>query len=239
MMKQRIKILIASVLLLQVPLFAMEKRIKLNDPIPVLPQDMNWAILEQLIVQTDFADIPQALKSFALTSKENNNFINNPNTTRDLINLLNQRTKNKVRAAEIMHTAGAQKWLKTEHLKTDEGKKEFAQAREDEQKFIEFISAFNPNLGVNPNLEEIKKYITMGINVNAGDKRGDTALMWAASWGNPAIVKLLLPVPGININAVDKYGYTALDLATRNGNYKARELLQAVGAKTGAELKNK
>ena len=230
---QRMRIFIACALLLQVPVFAMD--------IPQLTQDMNWPILEQLIIQTNLAAIPETLKAIAFTSKKNNNFIssviNNAKTTEELINLLNKRAQNKVRAAEVLKTQRSKEWL-AEYLKKAEGQTEFKQVRKDEQEFIKRVSV------INPNLEEIENYIIQGVNINIVDDMSSanwsvrwgntscTALMWAAIWGPSETVKLLLAVPGINKNAVNKYGRTALDLATRRGNPEVIALLKAAGAKS-------
>ena len=52
-----------------------------------------------------------------------------------------------------------------------------------------------------------------GINVNATDKDGHSALMGAAILGNTDAVKLLLEADGINVRATDKRGRTALTCA--------------------------
>ena len=250
MMKQSMRIFIACGLLLQVSVFTMEPEPAESNPaypISALPQDMNWSILEQSIAM-NYHDIPPVLQRLVLTSKKNANFINSPETTKKLINLLNERTKNKARAAEILNTAGAKAWLDKhrataeivntagakawldKYRVTDEHSKAFEQARADEQTFIELVSA------VKPNLEKIKNYITKGINVNVVDETGWPALLYAAYNGETEIVKLLLSVPGINVNAPVKNGGTILDIVIIReswvgGLLEIIELLKAAGAK--------
>jgi ankyrin repeat protein len=75
------------------------------------------------------------------------------------------------------------------------------------------------------------------INVNAQNKKGETALMRAVRLGNVESVRLLLGA-GANPNAADKVGDTAYVLAYENGNTEIEELLitDAVHKKTPAEL---
>ena len=48
-----------------------------------------------------------------------------------------------------------------------------------------------------------------GIDVNAQDEDGETALMIASQWDKSEVVKLLLAKDGIDVNAQDTYGFTA------------------------------
>ena len=77
------------------------------------------------------------------------------------------------------------------------------------------------------NLNEIKRLIDAGINVNAVDKNGYTALIIAARDGNLAIVKALLKDQRINVNAV-ACGDTALIMATHCGHAAIVEALLRV-----------
>ena len=56
-----------------------------------------------------------------------------------------------------------------------------------------------------------------GLDVNAVDDAGYTALMWAASGGYTETVTALLAAPGLDVNAVDGAGYTALIWAASGG----------------------
>ena len=67
--------------------------------------------------------------------------------------------------------------------------------------------------------------------MNAKDKHGWTALMWAASYNAVDAAKLLIAA-GANINAKDKNGKTALTYALENdASDVADVLLNAVGAR--------
>ncbi|KAH6903958.1 ankyrin repeat domain-containing protein 28 [Coprinopsis sp. MPI-PUGE-AT-0042] len=57
-----------------------------------------------------------------------------------------------------------------------------------------------------------------GIDLDAEDNDGMTALLLACDWGYLEAVKLLLEFPGIDINAVDDGGRTALICATSEGH---------------------
>jgi len=75
------------------------------------------------------------------------------------------------------------------------------------------------------------------INVNAQNKKGETALMRAVRLGNVESVKLLLAA-GANPNTADKVGDTAYTLAYENDNREIAKLLTAAAAqpKTQAVL---
>jgi hypothetical protein len=75
------------------------------------------------------------------------------------------------------------------------------------------------------------------INVNAQNKKGETALMRAVRLGNVDSVRLLLGA-GANPNAADKVGDTAYVLAYEKGNAEIEKLLTAAAAqqKTQAAL---
>ncbi|KAH6903926.1 ankyrin repeat-containing domain protein [Coprinopsis sp. MPI-PUGE-AT-0042] len=76
---------------------------------------------------------------------------------------------------------------------------------------------------------------TPGIDINAKDKRGWTALMHAAHFTCADVMKPLLEVPGIDINTVSIDGDTALSLASRYGDEEMVELLLAsLGAVPGS-----
>ena len=220
-MIKNIKIILCSVLITHA-LFAMD--------IAQLPSDLNWPILEQLLQQTELQNVHQVIKKIALISKKNNAFINRSDTIENIINLLNVRTENKVRAAELIKTKAFKEWL-DKYLKKEEGKKDFAQAREDEQKFIKLVSSV-----AKPNLEEIKNYLNKGINVNAVMPSGESALFMASGNGLSDAVALLLSVPGINVNAAHN-GLTPLDLASTLGLVSVIPVLKAAGAKSAKELK--
>jgi ankyrin repeat protein len=63
-----------------------------------------------------------------------------------------------------------------------------------------------------------------GAAVDAGDRRGSTALVWAAARGNKEIVELLLS-RGANANAKDQGGFNALYYAASSGHLELVKLL--------------
>ena len=67
-----------------------------------------------------------------------------------------------------------------------------------------------------------------GLDVNAADEEGSTALMLAAARGHTETATVLLAASGLDVNAVDGRGYTALMLAVMTA------LLQPLGR--GAEV---
>ena len=73
----------------------------------------------------------------------------------------------------------------------------------------------------------VKALIDRGANVNAANKYGSTALMWAA--GQTPNVKLLLD-HGADVKARATDGVTALVVAARLGNGDAMQLLIAAGS---------
>jgi len=71
-------------------------------------------------------------------------------------------------------------------------------------------------------------YIKEGVDINAKDNNGYTALMWASSNGNTAIVQQLIAA-GADINAKNNYGNTALLWASRRGHTLVVKQLIAAG----------
>jgi len=87
------------------------------------------------------------------------------------------------------------------------------------------------------NKEAIKLLISVGVNLNAKNKNGETALMKASVNGNEDIVKLLIKI-GADINAKNKYGSTALMYASANNYKEMVDLLKRYGAKDVNESLN-
>ena len=71
-----------------------------------------------------------------------------------------------------------------------------------------------------------------GLDVNARNERGDTALVIAARDGRDALVEILLN-NGADPNLRTKAGYSALTIAKENGHANVAERLVAHGAKQG------
>ena len=84
-----------------------------------------------------------------------------------------------------------------------------------------------------PRTAIVEMLIAAGIDVNATDIYGKTALMMAAEMGRIDIVKLLLAAPDIDVNATDNDGYNALQHNALKFPYNAAmaELLLAAGVK--------
>ncbi len=66
-------------------------------------------------------------------------------------------------------------------------------------------------------------------DVNAYRKGSEPALVWAADYGTPMVVKALL-ARGAKVDARVKGGLTALDFASQNGHEENLRLLLAAGA---------
>ena len=79
--------------------------------------------------------------------------------------------------------------------------------------------------------EAVKSAVESGADVNAKDKDGKTALMYASERGFEDIVRYLLNQKGIDINARDSGGKTALIYATEKGRAEIVKLLKTAGAK--------
>lgn len=66
-------------------------------------------------------------------------------------------------------------------------------------------------------VEKVRSQIEAGVNIEATDSYGQTALHWAAKYDSAEIVQLLLDA-GANINAKDEDGDTPLQNAKKNTN---------------------
>ena len=88
------------------------------------------------------------------------------------------------------------------------------------------------NCAMLENLEGIKDALERGADIDAKDKQGDNALIWAAYKGNTVIVRFLIE-KGANVNAKNIYGWDALVYAERECNAKMIELLKESCVKRG------
>ena len=86
------------------------------------------------------------------------------------------------------------------------------------------------------NVSQVEEAIINGANVNAKDKSGFTALIWAAKEGHIKIVELLLK-HNADVNIKDKYGRTALFWASARGYTETTELLLKHRADVNAKNK--
>ena len=91
----------------------------------------------------------------------------------------------------------------------------------------------NWDIATRGNTEQIKQLIAEGMEVDALDKEGMTALYRAAHNDQKETVLLLLG-KGANVNIRDKWGNTPLDVTL---NDAVADLLRKHGGKTGEELK--
>lgn len=78
-------------------------------------------------------------------------------------------------------------------------------------------------------LQQVRAMLSAGINVNAKNTTGRTALMGAAYYGNRSIVRELV-VEGVDVNLADEQGKTALMLAVANNRLQVVEVLLNAGA---------
>jgi hypothetical protein len=79
------------------------------------------------------------------------------------------------------------------------------------------------------NLNEIRRLLANGVNVNCKDEEGWTPLFWAQLGNQPEAVQLVLE-RGANVDAKDKAGYTALHQAAVAGRDQVMEVLLRYGA---------
>ena len=79
----------------------------------------------------------------------------------------------------------------------------------------------------------LKALLSQGVNINAADNDGETALMEAADGRNVEVVRVLI-ANGANVNAADEDGETALMIAADDGTAETVRLLIEAGANVNA-----
>jgi ankyrin repeat protein len=82
----------------------------------------------------------------------------------------------------------------------------------------------------------VRRLLGTGVDVNAAQVDGTTALHWAAYHDDTETVALLVQA-GANVNAVNRYGVPPLAQACTNGNSGVVKLLLEAGADANATLK--
>ena len=82
----------------------------------------------------------------------------------------------------------------------------------------------------------VRTLLTGGVDVNATQIDGTTALHWAAHYDDAETAALLVKA-GANVNAANRYGVPPLALASTNGNAAVVRLLLEAGADANATMK--
>ncbi len=86
------------------------------------------------------------------------------------------------------------------------------------------------NAAMDGQTERVATLLRQGVDVNAANSHGQSALMWAAAFGRADVVRLLLG-RGVSVDTRDKvHGRTALLYAAQNGQTAAIDMLLARGA---------
>lgn len=84
----------------------------------------------------------------------------------------------------------------------------------------------------------MQPYIARGVDLNAADYDGRSALHLAAAEGQDEVLRYLI-AQKVELNPRDRWGYTPLDDALRHKREGAAALLRKAGAQSHSELENK
>ena len=91
-----------------------------------------------------------------------------------------------------------------------------------------------PYAAFSGNIEDVKKALDAGADVNAKDNTGFTALIWASIYGHTEIVRKLLNA-GADVNAKTNSGQTALIGASINRHTEVVKILEEAATKEGTK----
>ena len=83
-------------------------------------------------------------------------------------------------------------------------------------------------------MEEVKRMLANGHDVNTRGKTGDTALMWAAFYGRKELLQLLIK-KGADVDAKDEKGWTSVIVASEQGYPEIIKILGDKGADVNAK----
>ena len=98
------------------------------------------------------------------------------------------------------------------------------------------VAASLPDAAEQSDKANVRTLLQTGVDVNAAQVDGTTALHWAAYHDDAEIVGLLVRA-GANVNAVNHYGASALAEACTNGNAAIVKLLLESGADANTRMK--
>ena len=98
------------------------------------------------------------------------------------------------------------------------------------------VAASLPDAAEESDKASVRTLLLTGVDVNAAQVDGTTALHWAAYHDDAEMVGLLVRA-GANVNAVNRYGASALAEACTNGNAAIVKLLLESGADANTRMK--
>ena len=98
------------------------------------------------------------------------------------------------------------------------------------------VAASLPDAAEESDKASVRTLLQTGVDVNAAQVDGTTALHWAAYHDDAEMVGLLVRA-GANVNAVNRYGASALAEACTNGNAAIVKLLLESGADANTRMK--
>ena len=90
------------------------------------------------------------------------------------------------------------------------------------------------NASKNGNIDQVKLFLDLGVNVNVSDRNHKSSLLYAAEKGDLELVKLLLK-HGADPNDKDYHGDSSLYYATRGGHLEVVKLLLNNGSNVNAK----